>query len=91
MPTFTRTPSLAIVVLLAICAVVTLDCSLFLLPCAFAQSESASVSGRVTDQDNLVMPEVEVEIKNADTGLSYTTKTNNDGFYSFPILPRETT
>ena len=33
------------------------------------------------------MPDVEVEIKNADTGLSYITKTNGDGFYSFPILP----
>lgn len=89
MPTFTRLrqPSLAPAVLLAICAVATLACSLFLSPCAFAQSESASVSGRATDQDNLVMPDVEVEIKNADTGLSYTTKTNGDGFYSFPILP----
>jgi len=87
-PTFTRSrqSSLATAVLLAICAVVTLTCSL-LSPCAFAQSESASASGRVTDQDNLVMPDVEVEIKNADTGLSYITKTNGDGFYSFPILP----
>jgi len=87
-PTFTcfRQSSLATAVLLAICAVVILARSLFLSPCAFAQSESASVSGRVTDQDNLVMPDVEVEIKNADTGLSYTTKTNTDGFYSFPIL-----
>jgi hypothetical protein len=33
------------------------------------------------------MADVEVEIKNADTGLSYTTKTNGDGFYSFAILP----
>ena len=88
MPTFTRfrQSSLATAVLLAVCAVGALAWSLFLLPCAFAQSESASVSGRVTDQDNLVMPNVEVEIKNADTGLSYTTKTNGDGFYSFPIL-----
>ncbi len=88
MPTFTRLrQSSPATVVLAICAVVTLACSLFLSPCAFAQSESASVSGRVTDQDNLVMPDVEIEIKNADTGLSYTTKTNGDGFYSFPILP----
>ncbi len=88
MPTFTcfRQSILVTAVLLAICAVVTLTSSLFLSPCAFAQSESASVSGRVTDQDNLVMPDVEIEIKNADTGLSYTTKTNGDGFYSFAIL-----
>jgi outer membrane receptor protein involved in Fe transport len=55
--------------------------------CAFAQSTDAGVSGRVTDQSNLAMPAVEVEIKNVDTGLAYTTKTNNDGFYSFPTLP----
>jgi len=87
-PTFNgfRQSSPATAVLLAICGVVTLTCSLFLSPCAFAQSESASVSGRVTDQDNLVMPDVEVEIKNVDTSFSYTTKTNGDGFYSFPIL-----
>jgi Carboxypeptidase regulatory-like domain/TonB dependent receptor len=54
---------------------------------AHAQSTDASVSGRVTDQSNLVMPDVEVEIKNVDTGLAYATKTNSDGFYSFPNLP----
>ena len=49
MPTFTRfrQSNLAISVLLAICGVVTLTCSLFLSPRAFAQSESASVSGRL--------------------------------------------
>jgi len=52
-----------------------------------AQSESAGVSGRVTDQSNLVMPEVEVEAKNTDTGVTYTTKTNGSGFYSLPNLP----
>jgi len=78
--------SLATAVLLAMFAVITMTCSL-LSPNAFAQSESASVSGRVTDQDNLLMPDVDVEIKNSDTGFSYTTKTNGDGIYSFPILP----
>ena len=48
-----------------------------------AQSESASVSGRVTDQTNAVVPDVEVELRNADTGVSQITKTNGDGFYSF--------
>ena len=54
---------------------------------AFGQSDSASVSGRVTDQQNAVIPEVEVEIRNTDTGVTYTTKANGDGFYSFPNLP----
>jgi len=66
---------------------------LFLLPLItshfsllYAQTEAASVSGRVTDQSNAVVPDVEVEIKNVDTGLSQSTKTNGDGFYFFPNL-----
>jgi len=53
---------------------------------ALAQAGSASVSGRVTDQTNAVMPDVEVEIKSVDTGVSQITKTNGDGFYNFPSL-----
>jgi hypothetical protein len=54
-------------------------------PCALAQ-ESASVSGRVTDGTASAVPGAEVEIKDVDTGFSQTTKTNGDGFYSFPAL-----
>jgi Carboxypeptidase regulatory-like domain/TonB dependent receptor len=53
---------------------------------ALAQSESASVSGRVTDQQNAVIPNVEVELRNVDTNSTQTTKTNGDGIYSFPSL-----
>jgi hypothetical protein len=56
-------------------------------PCALAQAEAASVSGRVTDQQSAVIPDVEVEIKNVATGVSQTTKTNGEGFYNFPFLP----
>ena len=52
----------------------------------FAQSESASMSGRVTDQSGAVLPGVEVEIRNTDTNLSEMTSTNSEGFYSFPDL-----
>jgi Carboxypeptidase regulatory-like domain len=54
--------------------------------CASAQSTSASVSGRVTDQSNAVIPNVEVEIKNTETGVVEITKTNGQGFYTFAIL-----
>ena len=54
--------------------------------CVFGQSESASVSGRVTDQQNAVIPNVEVEIRNVDTNSTELTKTNGDGIYSFPSL-----
>jgi hypothetical protein len=55
-------------------------------PSALAQSGSASLFGRVTDQENLVMPDVEVEIKNVDTGITQLTKTNGEGMYIFPSL-----
>src|SRR5215469_18107038 len=51
-----------------------------------AQTEVASVSGRVTDQSGATVPGVEVEIKNADTKASQVTKTNEEGFYAFPSL-----
>lgn len=77
-----RRYSLTLAVLFAALAVSQALCP----PCAFAQTEAASVSGRVTDQQNAVIPDVEVEIKNVATGVSQTTKTNGEGFYSFPSL-----
>lgn len=55
-------------------------------PDTLAQAETASVSGRVTDQSGGVVPDVEVEIKNTDTGISLFTKTSGEGFYLFPSL-----
>ena len=49
-------------------------------PCAFGQTTSASVFGRITDQSNAVVTDVEVEIKNTDTGVTQVTKTNGEGF-----------
>jgi hypothetical protein len=54
--------------------------------CTFAQTGAASLSGRVTDESNAVVPRVEVEIKNVDTNVEQVTKTNGDGIYSFPAL-----
>jgi hypothetical protein len=51
-----------------------------------AQTELAHVTGRVTDQSGAVVAETEVEIKNVDTNLSTTVKTNQDGLYTFPSL-----
>jgi hypothetical protein len=55
-------------------------------PCAFGQTTSASVFGRITDQSNAVVTDVEVEIKNTDTGVTQVTKTNGEGFYTFAVL-----
>jgi len=66
--------------------------SLLLITClalsigGFAQTELAHVSGRVTDQSGAVVVDTDVEIKNVDTNLSATLKTNRDGLYTFPSL-----
>src|SRR5260370_28009099 len=52
-----------------------------------AQTEKASISGRITDQSNAVVPDAEVEIRNTDTGIVASTKTNDQGVYAFPSLP----
>ena len=65
---------------------VVLCFSFQLVPSALAQSELATVFGRVTDQSGAVVPEAEVEIKNVETGLSVVRATNSDGLYSIPSL-----
>jgi Carboxypeptidase regulatory-like domain/TonB-dependent Receptor Plug Domain len=59
---------------------------LFLSVASVAQLETGSISGRVTDQTGAVITAAELAIKNFDTGVSQTTKTNGEGFYSFPAL-----
>src|SRR4029077_11491199 len=54
--------------------------------CAIAQTEKASVSGRVTDQSNAAVPDAEVQIKNTDTGVATIVKTNGEGVYTLPSL-----
>ena len=53
---------------------------------AIAQTEKASVSGRITDQSNAAVPEAEVQIKNTDTGVATIVKTNGEGVYTLPSL-----
>ena len=61
---------------------------LILLSCAVlhAQTETATVFGRVTDQTGAVIARAEVEIKNVETNLSEVRRTNSDGLYSIPAL-----
>ena len=56
------------------------------LPTAFAQSESATVFGRVTDPNGAVIMGAEIEVKNVETNVSVIRKTNSDGLYSVPSL-----
>ena len=67
------------------CATLAVVCVAFAARGA-AQTELAHVSGRVTDQSGAVVADTEVGIKNVDTNLSTTVKTNQDGLYTFPSL-----
>jgi hypothetical protein len=56
----------------------------------YAQSgntTSGSIAGRVTDNTGAALPGVTVTATNAETGLNRTEVTENDGAYSFNLLP----
>jgi hypothetical protein len=52
----------------------------------FSQTETASLSGRVTDPHGAVVPHAAIEAIQNDTNLKATTETNNDGLYYLPSL-----
>ncbi|MGC2331648.1 MAG: carboxypeptidase-like regulatory domain-containing protein [Candidatus Acidiferrales bacterium] len=52
----------------------------------YAQSETASISGRVTDPNGGVVPNTTVEAIQEDTNVKATTQTNGDGLYYFASL-----
>jgi hypothetical protein len=53
---------------------------------AYAQFETASLVGRVTDASGAVVPGATVTATNADTNISISRVTNKDGEYSIPAL-----
>jgi hypothetical protein len=53
---------------------------------SFAQTETATVSGRVTDSQEQVVPGVQIQLVNVDTNIVSTTKTNSEGLYVIPNL-----
>jgi hypothetical protein len=59
---------------------------LFLSSAAVTQTESARISGRVTDQSGAVISGAECKITNIETNVSTTTATNQDGIYVIPDL-----
>lgn len=52
----------------------------------FAQSDSATLSGAVTDPSGAVIVNATVEVDNEGTNVAQTTHTNSAGLYSFPNL-----
>jgi Carboxypeptidase regulatory-like domain len=53
---------------------------------AFAQTESARISGRVTDLTRAVIVGAQCTITNIETEVSTTASTNDDGIYVVPDL-----
>jgi hypothetical protein len=47
----------------------------------------AQISGTVTDQSGLVVPDVQVTVTQTETGVKRSTVTDNSGFYALPNLP----
>lgn len=62
---------------------------LFLIALAFATalfSQTAQMTGLVTDPTGTVVPDAKVVVKNADTGIRNESATNEQGYYTFPFL-----
>ena len=58
-----------------------------IVPLATAQQTTASLSGFVRDQSGAILPNVEVSITQAETGVTRVVKTGADGHYFAPQLP----
>ena len=67
------------------CQVLALMLLLTVAP-AFAQSDGATISGRVTDPADAVIVDARCTITNIETEISITTTTNEDGIYVIPDL-----
>src|SRR5271154_2423353 len=68
-----KSPILVVVYLLSVVAV-------------FAQTETARISGRVTDLSGGVIVGAQCKVTNIETDVSVTTTTNEDGIYVLPDL-----
>jgi len=53
-----------------------------------AQLNRGSLTGIVTDSSGALIPNVKIEIRNADTGARYESVSNSAGQYTVPNLPR---
>src|SRR5262245_32862677 len=52
----------------------------------FAQTEAATISGRVADPQGAAVVGAKVSATNVNTGVSSSTQTNGAGFYNLPSL-----
>ena len=52
-----------------------------------AQESRATITGAVTDESSGAIPGVRVEATNVDTGVVYSTVSNETGLYNIPLVP----
>lgn len=51
-------------------------------------SQTAQITGRITDPTQAVVPQAQVLVTNSDTGITRSSPSNESGYYSIPLLPR---
>ena len=76
-----RTPRFPMLLVVAL-AVLTIFGSCI----CFAQSDNASVSGRITDPSGAIVTGVQVQIQSTERGETETTVSNENGIYVFPFV-----
>jgi hypothetical protein len=55
--------------------------------CAYGQNVNGSIVGTITDPSNAAVPDADVTITNANTGVAQTIRTDSNGYYTAPTLP----
>src|SRR5690349_17249455 len=59
---------------------------LFLSTTCALLAQTASVTGRITDATGAVVPAATVKMEAADSGISTSTVSDEQGYYNFPAL-----
>ncbi len=73
-------------------SILTLLAALFAMPSAFAQYDTATVLGTVTDASASVVPGGNITLRNTATGVIATRTSNQSGEYEFTgVLPGDYT
>lgn len=70
-----------------------LPCLILLLLCGLApiaMAQTAQITGRVTDAQGAVVTRAQIVVTNTDTGVRRQLVTNDEGYYSAPLLARGT-
>ncbi len=61
--------------------------ALLLVPHCFSQTQTAQLTGKISDQSGSIVPGAVVTATNAATGLKQAAETNDQGNYTIPLLP----